>query len=239
MVHFIFFFKTHFFQILSLLLVIALFFAVFILYRKIDAISKRAGVLAHDFQNHFWGILLQTEIALEEPTAVKKDEHLKLINTAAKEARKSVESLKALSHMTLKAASSEAKIIKAEQIPEADFSGIVLLVDDEEIFRRTSGKMLSILGFQVLTAEDGLKALEIYRAQWKDIRLVLIDMQQPKMNGKEIFKKLKESNPLVKVIFMSGILPDQDLASLAREGAVFLQKPFEPNDLSAAIVKSL
>ncbi len=67
-------------------------------------------------------------------------------------------------------------------------SGTILVVDDEETIRALARHMLLKMGFQVLTAVDGREALEIFRAEGDKIRLVLLDMTMPHLDGDETFR---------------------------------------------------
>jgi len=87
-------------------------------------------------------------------------------------------------------------------------------------------------GFRVLTARDGEEALHVYQKHWQEIDSVLLDWGLPRLGGSAVFRKLKEMNPQVRVIGISGYL-DYDLRdSMLREGVRdFLQKPCTPNEI--------
>jgi PAS domain S-box-containing protein len=105
--------------------------------------------------------------------------------------------------------------------------GTILLVDDDEILIEVIREILETAGYQVLTAFSGREAIEIYEAWEGDIDLVLLDMIMPGMGGAETFRGLKNMDPHVTVIIISGYsLPDdvRELLALGCKG--FLQKPF-------------
>jgi YesN/AraC family two-component response regulator len=85
----------------------------------------------------------------------------------------------------------------------------LLLVDDEEGIRKVLGISLTDLGYQVLTAENGEEALEIFRRETPPI--VLTDIKMPVMDGIELLRKIKDENPDTEVIMISGH-GDMDLA---------------------------
>jgi len=113
--------------------------------------------------------------------------------------------------------------------PLADWrgKGTVLLVDDEESLVALGARMLEHLGFAVLTAEDGLQAVDLYRERREEIDLVLMDLTMPHMDGAEAFGELRRLNPEVRVVVASGYSHD-DVASrfLGKGLAGVLQKPY-------------
>ncbi len=118
--------------------------------------------------------------------------------------------------------------------------GTVLLVDDEPAVQMVGKAMLERLGFQVLQADDGLQALQIYRHHADAIRLVILDMTMPRLNGEETFRELRRLNPKIKVILISGYNEQEATSHFAGKGlAGFLQKPFLFDDLEKAIASVL
>jgi PAS domain S-box-containing protein len=115
----------------------------------------------------------------------------------------------------------------------------LLIVEDEthllELVRLTAEKR----GFRVFAARDGEEAIEVYQEHWNEIDTVLLDWGLPRLGGSSVFRKLKELNPRVKVIGVSGYL-DFDLRdSMLREGVLdFLQKPCTPNEILARVLSS-
>jgi PAS domain S-box-containing protein len=106
-------------------------------------------------------------------------------------------------------------------------AGTILLVDDEESVRTTACRMLERSGFQVLTAADGRKALEIYRARRSEIALVLLDLTMPDLDGEETFHALRQIDPNVRVILSSGYTESEIIPRFAGQGLTgFLQKPY-------------
>jgi CheY-like chemotaxis protein len=106
-------------------------------------------------------------------------------------------------------------------------TGTVLLVDDEETIRSLGALMLASLGFTVLTAADGLEALDVYAQHADEIALVLVDLTMPRMNGADTLHGLRLLDPSVRVIISSGYT-EHDIASrFAGKGPTgFLQKPY-------------
>jgi PAS domain S-box-containing protein len=115
----------------------------------------------------------------------------------------------------------------------------LLIVEDEthllELVTLTAEKR----GFRVFAAKDGEEAIEVYQKHWNEIDTVLLDWGLPRLGGTSVFRKLKELNPRVKVIGVSGYL-DFDLRDrMLREGVQdFLQKPCTANEILAKVLSS-
>ncbi len=106
-------------------------------------------------------------------------------------------------------------------------SGVILLVDDEEIIRLTSKPMLESLGYTVLLAGDGEEGLEVFKKEAARIDLVITDMIMPRMNGRELILRIRETGSECPVVISSGFTKDEDLNSLKKNGlSGYIQKPF-------------
>jgi CheY-like chemotaxis protein len=114
-------------------------------------------------------------------------------------------------------------------------SGLLMLVDDEEVLLAVTAKMLRRLGFEVITARDGREALELYRDRADEIRCVILDLTMPHMNGEECFRELRRLREEVRVILSSGFNEQDATQRFVGKGlAGFLQKPYR---LAAMIAK--
>jgi PAS domain S-box-containing protein len=136
--------------------------------------------------------------------------------------------------LLLPAAKAAANDTSHEVRPTAKWrgTGTVLVVDDEESVRRVAGKMLMGMGFDVLTANDGVDGLETYRTCSESICAVLLDLTMPRMDGEETFRALRQLRPDACVILMSGFSEQEAGARFVGKGlAGFLQKPFTPDEL--------
>lgn len=119
-------------------------------------------------------------------------------------------------------------------IPGAD--GTVLIVDDEPVVVEIVQTILKRLGYRVLTATTGKEAKSIFQTGEHGIRLVLLDIKLPDMNGSEVLDYIKRHHPEVKVVVCSGYTLDgQDPNYLEMGADDFLQKPYPLSDLSMTI----
>lgn len=110
--------------------------------------------------------------------------------------------------------------------------GDLLLVDDEEDLRALGVRMLSRLGFNVVTASDGREAVDVYGRNKCGFRGVILDLTMPRMDGLEAWTELNRMDPAVKVVLMSGFSNEDVVARSEGKGiAGFLQKPFTFEDL--------
>jgi PAS domain S-box-containing protein len=134
---------------------------------------------------------------------------------------------------TIKVLFPSEKAVRPKKIPrettnQAELAGkTVLVVDDEQTVREVIRDMLKSRDMKVLEAANGREGIEIYREHGNTISLVLLDTTMPEMNGEEVFKQLRQINPDVKVILISGY-NEQDATSffVGKGLAGFIQKPF-------------
>lgn len=116
----------------------------------------------------------------------------------------------------------------------------ILLVDDITSLRIVGKAMLESFGYEVLLAEDGEDAIDVYKKHRETIQLVILDMIMPKMNGQECFNVLKKMKPELKVILLSGFLQEKDLEGLREKGlSGVLLKPFAKQQLGELVAEVL
>ncbi len=114
----------------------------------------------------------------------------------------------------------------------------ILIVDDEDIVCMIAREMLEVKGHSVSVCKDGNEAVELYRKNWKDIELVILDMVMPQMNGADTFRSLRDINPDVKVLLSSGYSITGEAQNLIDQGAKgFIQKPFTFEELTKSIAE--
>jgi PAS domain S-box-containing protein len=105
--------------------------------------------------------------------------------------------------------------------------GTVLIVDDEEMVLKVCRAMVEHLGFSVLTAEDGIKAVEIFQARSSEIDCVLLDLSMPKKDGLATYEDIIRIKSDTKVILSSGFHEGEASNRFSAKGlAGFIQKPY-------------
>jgi PAS domain S-box-containing protein len=136
---------------------------------------------------------------------------------------------------------AEAEAVQEPSVAEHPRgSETILLVEDEDMVRTLALRILEKQGYRVLTAANGEDAGKLCRnAQWM-VDLLLTDVIMPRMNGRELFNTLKEMQPNLKVLFMSGYTDDV----VARHGILevgtnFLAKPFTIREIARAVRRAL
>ncbi len=106
--------------------------------------------------------------------------------------------------------------------------GAILLIDDEQLIRDSTKRLLERLGYTVHIAVDGADAIDVYAKIKDDVELILLDMMMPGMSGVEVFQKLRQINEKARIILSSGYSRDERAEEIINLGAVgFLEKPFE------------
>lgn len=116
----------------------------------------------------------------------------------------------------------------------------LLLVDDEPNMLESTALLLRDLGYRTLTACGGPEALEVFSDHAGEIQLVLMDLGMPGMDGTQAFRKLREINPGVRGLILTGLPQSEEALEALREGFVgVVQKPFRIEDLSQEIRRAL
>jgi CheY-like chemotaxis protein len=117
---------------------------------------------------------------------------------------------------------------------------VVLIVDDEPVVRDMAKRAVELAGFTVLTAGDGLAALDIVRANSSRVSFVLLDMLMPHMNGAETLSALRTFAPDLPVVLSSGYSEEVVASHTPHDKMVaFLQKPYSPAVLISLIHEML
>ncbi len=118
--------------------------------------------------------------------------------------------------------------------------GTILVVDDEEAVRLVATDMIRSMGFEVVTAEDGVQALERFRECPVPVCAVLMDLTMPHMDGLETFRELRRLDPGCRVVLTSGYNEQEAIQDFMGKGlAAFVQKPFLRDDLLKALRRAL
>lgn len=104
---------------------------------------------------------------------------------------------------------------------------LILVVDDEEAIRRVAQRTLERYGYQVITAANGMEALELYEERGNEIAVVFTDMAMPEMDGPELIAQLREMNPDIRIVGSSGLTSMEGLdASAGGPVRHWVSKPY-------------
>jgi signal transduction histidine kinase/CheY-like chemotaxis protein len=116
----------------------------------------------------------------------------------------------------------------------------ILVCDDEQSVRNVLGLSLRRLGYEVELASSGSEAISKYIAAGSRYDLVILDMVMPELSGREVFFRLKEIDPGVRVLICSGFASEQAIQDiLANGGKGLIQKPFDVESLAEKIRECL
>ena len=117
-------------------------------------------------------------------------------------------------------------------------SGRLLIVDDEEIVLQSCRRILSRRDYQIDTASNGLEALQAIAESEYDV--IILDIKMPKMDGIEVLRRVKESNPDIDVIMITGLHEIETAVQAMKLGALdYLPKPFDPDEFDMVVARAL
>jgi CheY-like chemotaxis protein len=103
----------------------------------------------------------------------------------------------------------------------------LLLIEDEPLVRELAYEILTGQGYQVLDAGSGAEALRICESHPEPIQLVVTDVIMPGMNGREVYERMAQLRPGLKVLYMSGYTQSAIVhRGVLEPGTAFVQKPF-------------
>ncbi|MEK7365162.1 MAG: ATP-binding protein [Candidatus Deferrimicrobiota bacterium] len=127
---------------------------------------------------------------------------------------------------------------EATVLPEAAPSGrgkeTVLFADDEELIRDLGRQVMEMYGYTVLLAEDGMRAIDLFRSNREAIDLVVLDLTMPQRSGMEVLRAIRKIDPGARVILSSGTSPAEPVP-----GTTFLPKPYRAEMLAKAVRAAL
>jgi PAS domain S-box-containing protein len=122
----------------------------------------------------------------------------------------------------------------------ASGSGMILLVEDDDMVRKITTDMLETLGYTVLSTGNPLEALALCKKRDTPIDLVITDVVMPEMSGREIRDSIKVMLPDMKILFMSGYTANVIVHhGVLEHGVHFIQKPFSMNDLGLKVREAI
>jgi CheY-like chemotaxis protein len=119
-------------------------------------------------------------------------------------------------------------------------SATVLLVDDEDSILLLGGRMLGRIGFDVLTARDGVEALEVLERHYARVACVVLDVSMPRMNGELCLSEIRKRWPDLPVVVSTGH-NEPDIASRMRDMQIsdLIRKPYRTPALRTAILQAI
>jgi len=109
---------------------------------------------------------------------------------------------------------------------------LVLIADDNPQLLVLASKMLENAGFETCMATDGKQALEIYKARQGEIRLLILDLIMPEMSGQEVASVVRGLSDDVRILFVSGYVPEQTMRALKEP---ILRKPYTISEFMEAV----
>ncbi|MBM4168789.1 MAG: PAS domain S-box protein [Ignavibacteria bacterium] len=128
-----------------------------------------------------------------------------------------------------------AKEVAAEEEPLGG-TETLLLVEDEDMLRDLLQTIFESKGYTVLTAADGVEAMEIFKEHADEIALVLTDMGLPRLGGWEAFQQMRAIKPTLRAIMASGYFNSSLKSEMLKAGAKdFVQKPYVPERILARV----
>ncbi|MBI5923554.1 MAG: response regulator [Betaproteobacteria bacterium] len=117
-------------------------------------------------------------------------------------------------------------------------SARILVVDDEDIVIQCCLRILKEGTYQVEYVKSGLEAVKKIAESHFD--LIILDFMMPKMDGMEVLKRVREMQPGIKVIMVTGLDQTQTAQRAKDLGAfAYLPKPFDPDDLKLAVERAV
>jgi two-component system cell cycle sensor histidine kinase/response regulator CckA len=137
---------------------------------------------------------------------------------------------------------ADSGAVKAEAKPRADLTGqeTILLVEDENDLRSLNARGLRSRGYSVIEASNGVEAMEALERVNGAVDLVVSDVVMPEMDGPTLLRAMRERNPNLKIIFVSGYAEDAfDKSLLKDEQFNFLAKPFSLKQLVESVKETM
>jgi two-component system, cell cycle sensor histidine kinase and response regulator CckA len=117
---------------------------------------------------------------------------------------------------------------------------LILVVDDESAIRQITQASLENYKYRVLIAQNGVEAIAIYAERKTEIGLVLLDLMMPNLDSQTIVSTLKQLNPEVKIVAMSGLSANEGIAkTFGSDILAFLAKPFTVEELLSTVSSAI
>ncbi len=115
-------------------------------------------------------------------------------------------------------------------------AGGVLIVEDEQELRHLFAILLELEGFKVLQANDGSQGLELLQKHAGEVRLLITDLNLPRLAGMDLSSRARSLNPSIKIVGTSGMGGKAVHEMVIKAGADdFIEKPFQPSEAIAKL----
>jgi len=157
-------------------------------------------------------------------------------------AQEAAEQLAEIETPAISGALAAAEQVKRAASVDLTGEGTILLVEDEEGLRALNARGLASRGYTVLEAGNGVEAIDILEQSDQAVDLVVSDVVMPEMDGPTLARELRNRNPNLKIIFVSGYAEDafqKNLPEHEKGQYGFLPKPFTLKQLVAAVKETL
>ncbi len=133
----------------------------------------------------------------------------------------------------------EVNVEESSALPRGEGERI-LLVEDEQGLQDAMRGILELLGYRVLTAAHGEEALEVHRGAEEQVDLVITDLVMPEVGGRQLIRELRQENPDLKALAITGHVMQSDLEALRDEGFLdVVHKPFDASRLAKVVRRAL
>jgi len=142
----------------------------------------------------------------------------------------------------LPAYANPEKVLLREEKEIAQISkgeGTILIIDDEEVVLDTGRLALEHLGYKVLTANTGMKAISIVETSGKDIDLVILDIGLPDIMGDQVCQRIQELWPKIKVVVSTGYMLEDITDDMEINAQGYIQKPFSMSKMAMKLKEVL
>ena len=118
--------------------------------------------------------------------------------------------------------------------------GMILVVDDHDVVRNVTCEMLTVLGYSVRSASDGVEAVEMMKQNPQSFDVALVDLMMPRMNARECVQSMREIRPGMRIILTTGYGHSHLTQEIIEQGVEgFMQKPYKLGTLSQVIANAL
>lgn len=130
--------------------------------------------------------------------------------------------------------------VSAQPKRQLQVSRSILLVDDESMALELTAQILAEAGYEVMTAQSGFEALDLFVQKPNRFDLVLLDLNMPIMDGEEVLKRIRAINPRVPVLLNTGFIDEIRLERMMTDGlSGFLRRPYRSKELLENIQATL